>query len=289
MIGKAGLSKLSEMVCGNTPFEFFPYRSSFYLTRFFIDLDLDYMHDGSTRANWVHEVLSELNQKPAASPGLPSREMIKVVEYLLHPDHFLFDPKVDRHQAIEAVKTCLKTYNLTVAELPNGPVRVCPLHGEFVSTAFDAPPVERLLTFKPEIFKVPEKPQNPNLVAVMMPFNAAFAGTYGAVKRVADYMNLECLRADDIWNNSTFMQDIFDLIFCARVVVVDFTGRNPNVMYETGIAHTLGKIVVPITQSVADIPSDLGHHRALKYLPNEEGYRDLSNDLYKRLKVIVAS
>jgi len=289
MIGKAGLSKLSEMVCGNSPFEFFPYRSSSYLTRFFIDLDLDYTHDGSTRGNWVNEVLVELNQKPLAAAGMPSGEMIKVIEYLLHPDHFLFDPKVDRQKAIEAVKTCLRTYNLTVAELPNGPVRVCPLHGEFVSTAFNVPPAERLLTFKPEIFKVPVKPQNPNLVAVMMPFDARFSGTYGAVKRVADYMNLECLRADDIWNNSTFMQDIFDLIFCARVVVVDFTGRNPNVMYETGIAHTLGKIVVPITQSISDIPSDLGHHRALKYLSNEEGYRDLSNDLYKRLKVIVAA
>jgi hypothetical protein len=161
------------------------------------------------------------------------------------------------------------------------------LHGEFVSTAFEAPPTERLLTFKPEIFKVPEKPQNPRLISVMMPFNPAFRGTYDAIKRVADYMSLECLRADDIWDNSTFMQDIFDLIFCAKVVVVDFTGRNPNVMYETGIAHTLGKTVIPITQSIDDIPSDLGHHRALKYLPNEEGYRDLSNDLYKRLKVIM--
>lgn len=67
---------------------------------------------------------------------------------------------------------------------------------------------------------------------------------------------------------------------------MDFSGRNPNVMYETGIAHTLGKTVIPITQSIDDIPSDLGHHRALKYLPNEEGYRDLSNELYRRLQTI---
>ena len=97
-------------------------------------------------------------------------------------------------------------------------------------------------------------------------------------------MGLECLRADDIWEDSTFIQDIFSLIFRSHLVVVDFTGRNPNVMYETGIAHTLGKTVVPITQSLDDIPSDLGHHRALKYLPNEEGYRDLSNSLWKRFK-----
>lgn len=287
MIGKSGLMKIAEMICGNLPFDYFRYRSSSHLTRFFIDLDLDYAHDGSTRNVWVSEVLTELNAKQPIAVGMPSREMVKVLEYLLHPDQFLFDQKLDRQKAIESVKACLKSSNLTVAELPNGLVRVCPLHGEFVSTAFEAPPTERLLTFKPEIFKVPEKPQNPRLISVMMPFNSAFRGTYDAIKRVADYMSLECLRADDIWDNSTFMQDIFDLIFCAKVVVVDFTGRNPNVMYETGIAHTLGKTVIPITQSIDDIPSDLGHHRALKYLPNEEGYRDLSNDLYKRLKVIM--
>ena len=279
--------KIAEMICGNLPFDYFRYRSSSHLTRFFIDLDLDYAHDGSTRNVWVSEVLTELNAKQPIAVSMPSREMVKVIEYLLHPDQFLFDQKLDRQKAIESVKACLKSSNLTVAELANGLVRVCPLHGEFVSTAFEAPPTERLLTFKPEIFKVPDKPQNPRLISVMMPFNPAFRGTYDAIKRVADYMSLECLRADDIWDNSTFMQDIFDLIFCAKVVVVDFTGRNPNVMYETGIAHTLGKTVIPITQSIDDIPSDLGHHRALKYLPNEEGYRDLSNDLYKRLKVIM--
>lgn len=287
MLKNPTLMKLSEMICGNAPFEYFPYRSSSHLTRFFIGLDLDYSHDGSTRNIWVSEVLKELNAKQPVAAGMPSREIIAVIEHLLHPEQFLFEPKYDRAKSIEAVKTCLKSTNLTVAELPNGLVRVCPLNGEFVSTAYDVPPTERLLTFRPEIFKVPDKPQNPKLISVMMPFNAGYRGTYDAIKRVADYMSLECLRADDIWNNSTFMQDIFDLIFCARAIVVDFTGRNPNVMYETGIAHTLGKTVIPITQSIDDIPSDLGHHRALKYLPNEEGYRNLSNDLYKRLKVIL--
>jgi len=205
----------------------------------------------------------------------------------LHPESFLFNDKVDREKAKDAMKVCLKSYGLTIAELPNGLVKLCPLHGEFVSTDYQEIPAEKLLTFKPSIFQVPGKPQNPRLVSVMMPFSTSFNGTYDAIKRVTDYMGLECLRADDIWENSTFIQDIFDLIFCAKVVVVDFTARNPNVMYETGIAHTLGKTVIPITQSIDDIPSDLGHHRALKYLPNEQGYKDLSNELYKRLKSIV--
>lgn len=285
-IGAAGLMKLAEMICGDSPFDCFPYRSSSNLTRFFIDLDLDYVHNGSTRRVWVNDVLKEINEKQAHIEKMPSLEMVKVIEHLLHPDHFLFDDKVDREKSIEAVVTCLKTYDLTIATQPNGLVRLCPAHGEFVSTSFAEVPAEKIITFKPSVFQVPSKPQNEKLISVMMPFSPSFSGTYDAVKRVADYMNLECLRADDIWDNSTFIQDIFDLIFCAKVVVVDFTGRNPNVMYETGIAHTLGKTVIPITQSIDDIPSDLGHHRALKYLPNEQGYKDLSNELYKRLKVI---
>ncbi|UOA08828.1 hypothetical protein [Methylobacter sp. S3L5C] len=287
MIGAGGLVTLSEMICGDQPFDYFPYRSSSNLTRFFIDIDLDYVHDGTTRRHWVNDVLKELNNKQSVATGLPSKEIIKVIESLLYPDSFLSNDKVDREKAKEAIKACLKRYELTIAELPNGLVAVCSFHGEFISTDYKEVSAEKLITFKPSIFQVPSKPQNPRLVSVMMPFNASFRETYDAVKRTTDYMELECLRADDIWNNSIFIQDIFDLIFCAKVVVVDFTGRNPNVMYETGIAHTLGKIVIPITQSISDIPSDLGHHRALKYLPNEQGYKDLSNDLYKRLKIIM--
>lgn len=284
-IGTAAIAKIAEMICGDQPFQFFPYRSSSYLTRFFVDLDLDYVHDGSTRRVWVREVLDELNRRQSPD-NMPSPEMVKVIEYLLHPDHFLFDDNVDRDKALEAVTSSLKTNALTISVQANGTVRLLPENGEFVSTSFEVPPTERVITFKPSVFQVPAKKLNEKLISVMMPFNAGFNGTYSAINRVADYMSLECKRADDIWDNSTFIQDIFDLIFCSKVVVVDFTGKNPNVMYETGIAHTLGKTVIPITQSLDDIPSDLGHHRALKYYPNEEGLRNLSNELYKRLQVI---
>lgn len=284
-IGGAAISKIAEMICGDSPFQFFPYRSSSYLTRFFVDLDLDYVHDGSTRRVWVRYVLDELNNKQSPD-NMPSPEMVKIIEYLLHPDHFLFDDKVDREKALETISSALKTNDLTISVQANGTIRLLPANGEFVSTSFEEIPTERLITFKPSVFQVPSKKLNKKLISVMMPFNAGFNGTYSAITRVADYMSLECLRADDIWDNSTFIQDIFDLIFCSNVVVVDFTGKNPNVMYETGIAHTLGKTVIPITQSLNDIPSDLGHHRALKYYPNNEGLRNLSNELYKRLNII---
>lgn len=276
--------RLAGMICGDEPFNCFPYRSSSKLTRFFVGLDLNHVHDGSTRINWVNDALKEINQADEGTDIMPSRGLTHVIESVVNPDNFLFDERVNHEKAIQAMKDSLKSSGLTIAMGSDRVPRLAPLQGQFVSTSHEEVQTERIITFKPSVFKVPKEPPSDRLISVMMPFNAAFKGTYVAVNRVADHMGLECLRADDIWEDSTFIQDIFSLIFRSHVVVVDFTGRNPNVMYETGIAHALGKTVVPITQSLEDVPSDLEHHRALKYLPNEEGYRDLSNSLWKRFK-----
>ena len=286
-IGKAPITKLAEMICGNDNFGHFPYRTSSQLTKFFIDLDFDYVHDGSTRATWVQSVLEELNNKSVTNEKFPSRELCKVIESLINPDYFLFDDKLNHEKAIEDVNKALKSSGLTLKIKSDGQSVIALLNGEFISTEVNELETIRQITFAPSVFKIPSKPTNEKLISVMMPFNSAYRGTYDAIKRVADHMNLECLRADDIWSNSTFFQDIFDLIYCARIIIVDFSDRNPNVMYETGIAHTLGKTVIPITQNLSDIPSDLLHHRALKYLANDEGYRNLSNELYKRIKTIM--
>jgi hypothetical protein len=121
----------------------------------------------------------------------------------------------------------------------------------------------------------------------MMPFNRAFDGVFAAIKTASTAARMRCLRADDIWENSTIIQDIFSLIYRAQVIVVDFSGKNPNVMYETGVAHALGKHVIPITQAIEDIPSDMGHHRALKYLGNSEGLAALVAQLTTRLNYVV--
>src|SRR6266700_3613748 len=44
------------------------------------------------------------------------------------------------------------------------------------------------------------------------------------------------------------------LIDRSRVVICDCTKRNPNVFYEIGIAYTLGRDVILITQNDADVP-----------------------------------
>ena len=158
---------------------------------------------------------------------------------------------------------------------------------EFISTVHTRQP-ERVITFAPDVFRVPDKPVETNVLSVMMPFESKFSGTYAAIRTVCTKLKIECRRADDIWDNSILIQDVFELIFTSRAVITDFTDRNPNVFYETGVAHTLGKLVIPITQSVSDIPFDLRHHRALTYLPNAEGLLKLEHDLERKLTKVFA-
>lgn len=157
------------------------------------------------------------------------------------------------------------------------------LQGKFISTAHKAT-TKQVITFCPEVFQIPQKPQNDRLVSVMMPFTAELRPTYQSIRNVCGSLEIECKRVDDIWENTTIIQDIFELIFISRVVIADFTGKNPNVFYEAGIAHTLGKQVIPITQSIDDVPFDLRHHRTLTYLRNQQGLEAMEQELEKRLR-----
>lgn len=282
------LSNLAKFICGDNLVGIFPYRSSSYLTSFFESIDLDYTHDGSTRYYWVKSVLEELNNNPSENENIPSPEIIKVIEHLLHPDYYVDLSKESKESAINQVNNILKSYELEVIENhKTGLVKLNINTGNFISSSISEFNAEKKITFTPSIFKIPELDPKSNLISVMMPFSADFDSVYEAIKSVSVENGFVCYRADDIWANSTIIQDIFDLIFCSKIVIIDYTNKNSNVMYETGIAHTLGKIVIPITQSLDDIPFDLKPHRSLKYLSNNEGLFELKDNLSKRIKTLV--
>ena len=154
--------------------------------------------------------------------------------------------------------------------------------GEMVSSM----EVGRRIYFTPSVFQAPPEKVDPLLVAVMMPFEESLNIVYTAIKFATNNRGLKCKRVDDIWENSTVIQDIFSLIFRSSIVICDFTGKNPNVFYECGIAHTLGKHVIPIAQHDSDVPFDLRHHRYLRYLNNAEGLDILMNGLDGRLATL---
>ena len=102
------------------------------------------------------------------------------------------------------------------------------------------------------IFQSRELLLDDNLVFVLSPFTEMFSTIYeDHIKpTVQSIGTLRCLRADDIFDNRPIIEDIWRCVVQSRIVVSELTGRNANVFYETGIAHTVGKEVVLLTQSM---------------------------------------
>jgi len=141
---------------------------------------------------------------------------------------------------------------------------------------------------RPRVFNIPEHENiDTGLISAMMPFDLGFTPVYDSLRAMAERLRLRCRRADDIWEDAAIIQDVVSLIDRSRVVICDCTGRNPNVFYEIGIAHTLGREVILVTQSAADIPFDLRHLRFVTYLNNAEGRAGLCETLERRLADIL--
>jgi hypothetical protein len=160
------------------------------------------------------------------------------------------------------------------------------LEGDLFRTLFDAGLLD---TAVPTVFAPVREPVNPRLVSAMMPFSREYDAVYEAIVAAAEEAGGEGERADNIWEHSTIIQDVYSLIHKSAIVVCDFSDKNPNVFYEAGIAHSLGRSVIPIVQQSADIPFDLQHHRAIVYHNNSEGLERMKNQLSKRIETLFGS
>jgi len=112
-----------------------------------------------------------------------------------------------------------------------------------------------------------------NTCFVLMPFGNYFDTYYAKViKPSVAKGGLVAVRADEIYGAGAIIDDIHRSILNASICIADVTGRNPNVSYELGMAHALGKPVLIITQDIKDIPFDYQHLRAITYDPRSFGW-----------------
>jgi hypothetical protein len=117
-------------------------------------------------------------------------------------------------------------------------------------------------------------------VFVVMPFVEALKPVYeDHIKSVANALGLTVARADDFFTASSIISDVWNAICASRIVVADCTGRNANVFYEIGVAHTLGKPVVRMAQKLEDIPFDVQHVPSLIYEFTPRGMAKLEQTL----------
>jgi hypothetical protein len=119
---------------------------------------------------------------------------------------------------------------------------------------------------------------------IVMPFSLEWSNDlHHTLSTVCSAASVTAVRGDDVFTPTDILVDIWQSLNDADFVIADITGRNPNVLYELGVAHTLAKPVLIISRNAADIPIDLSTRRVILYGQAEGDWRE---DL--RLKVTAA-
>jgi hypothetical protein len=137
--------------------------------------------------------------------------------------------------------------------------------------------------FQP-IFESKPSDHNPRLCMLLQPSNPAPAiGMQTEVQRALEAAGLEVEESESIFGYLV-MEKLWQKLNAANIVIADVSGKTAEVFYGLGIAHTLGREVILLTQSPADIPFDFKKYPHIIYEPNEAGYLNLRQELLAYLK-----
>jgi hypothetical protein len=130
----------------------------------------------------------------------------------------------------------------------------------------------------------------PQLCFVLMPFDTKFQAIYeDHIRPTIERAGLRCERADEIHGVKQITVDIWERINRCRFLVAELTDQNANVFYELGLAHALGKDVIPITQSMSFVPFDIKTLRCIVYDTTARGTKKLEIDLAATIDSVIKS
>jgi hypothetical protein len=130
-------------------------------------------------------------------------------------------------------------------------------------------------------------PVRANFAFVAMPMDSeddSLADVLEAIKEGAKRCGVTAERVDDEQSNERITDRILVLIAAAEFVIADLTNAKPNVYWEAGYAHALGKTPIYVARRGTRLEFDVKDFPVL-YFSN---YVRLKEDLEKRLKGLIS-
>ena len=124
---------------------------------------------------------------------------------------------------------------------------------------------------------------------VVMPFTPQYNELYEEViKDVCKNHGLRPHRADETYGPGVILADIVQRINSSKVVIAEITPNppNPNVYYEVGYSHALGKptILIADRENTEKLPFDLSPFRVLYYENSIGGKKRVEAELSRHLQ-----
>lgn len=104
---------------------------------------------------------------------------------------------------------------------------------------------------------------------VLIPFDASAGRLQATINNAVRESNGEPVFLNQVKAGAAWVDEVTQLIRTSGAVIADVTRRNPNVMFELGIAHGLGKPLVLLFSDAesTNLPSDLLGYQYLTYSP----------------------
>jgi hypothetical protein len=125
---------------------------------------------------------------------------------------------------------------------------------------------------------------------VVMQFTDEYNALYEEViKPTCESYGYTVIRADDYYTSGLIIDDITRSIREATVIIADITPNNPNVFYEVGFSHGIGKPTILLSDRKRErLPFDLSGFRTLFYDNTIGGKSSIEERLRKHLEAIAA-
>ncbi|MEZ4826112.1 MAG: hypothetical protein R3C61_07435 [Bacteroidia bacterium] len=124
---------------------------------------------------------------------------------------------------------------------------------------------------------------------IAMPLEAYWSeAMWGHLSHTMKALGYDSIRADALFSENV-LEDTWTRLNEVDLVLADFTYKHPDVFYKTGIAHTLGKTVIILSQHARDIPRDFSRFPIIVYDNNISGLEALSKQLGVVVKNITGS
>jgi hypothetical protein len=125
---------------------------------------------------------------------------------------------------------------------------------------------------------------------VVMQFTEEYNALYREViQPTCEAFHYKVIRADDTYTSGLIINDITRSIQDASIVIADITPDNPNVFYEVGFAHGIGKTTILLSDKKRKLPFDVSAFRTLFYDNTIAGKTEVEARLKKHLENIGAT
>ena len=118
--------------------------------------------------------------------------------------------------------------------------------------------------------------------AFLTPFDKQGMSLFEKCQSILGNIDIFLRKTDNVVEKDDILMNIVLLIIQSEFILVNIDGRNPNVYYELGIAHALGKPTILLSKAkytLDDIGFDIRQKRIVIYQTTEELERELLSQI----------